>query len=52
MAACGCGQEKESIGPERQRFLFGGQLLPDSQTLAGARVPADSVVQIMVREIS
>jgi len=44
-------QEKESIAPERQRFLFGGQLLPDSQTLAGAKVPAESVVQIMVRDV-
>jgi len=42
-------QEKEGIAPERQRWLFGGQLLPDSQTLAAAKVPADSVVQVMVR---
>jgi len=42
-------QEKEDIAPERQRWLFGGQLLPDSQTLAGAKVPPDSVVQVMVR---
>jgi len=44
-------QDKESIAAERQRFLFGGQLLPDSQTLAGAKVPAESVVQIMVRDV-
>ena len=55
-ACCGSwcmvhGQEKESIEPERQRFLFGGQLLPDSQTLAGAKVPGDAVVQIMVRDV-
>ena len=26
-------EEKEGIAPERQRWLFGGQLLPDAQTL-------------------
>lgn len=41
--------EKEGVTPERQRWLFGGQMLPDSQTLAGAKVPADAVVQVMVR---
>ncbi len=45
-------QEQESIAPERQRFLFGGQLLQDSKTLAQAKVPSNCVVQVMVNPAS
>jgi len=41
-------EEQESIAPGRQRFLFGGQLLQDSKTLAAAKVPSNCVVQVMV----
>jgi hypothetical protein len=41
-------EEHEAIAPERQRFLFGGQLLQDSKTLAQAKVPSNCVVQVMV----
>ena len=41
-------EEHQSIAPERQRFLFGGQLLLDSKTLAQAKVPSNCVVQVMV----
>ena len=42
-------QAENGIAPDRQRWLFGGQLLTNSSTLASVKVPDDAVVQIMVR---
>mmetsp|Transcript_16177 Transcript_16177/g.54179 ORF Transcript_16177/g.54179 Transcript_16177/m.54179 type:complete len:264 (-) Transcript_16177:127-918(-) len=42
-------EAKENLAPARQRCFFGGQLLTDAHTLQKAKIPSESVVQIMVR---
>mmetsp|Transcript_37437 Transcript_37437/g.92102 ORF Transcript_37437/g.92102 Transcript_37437/m.92102 type:complete len:254 (-) Transcript_37437:113-874(-) len=40
---------EEQISIERQCFFWSGQMLTDTQTLAGRNIFADAVVQVMVR---
>ena len=42
-------QGADAAPVDRQRVLFGGRILADSDSLAAAGVSGDAVVQVMIR---